>query len=248
MSVRLPRGSPAVLALAAVLAGGCSGASPESATTGTPSAPKVSSTAPSDSPSESAAIGRDRVFVALEGEAAIAVLSGPPWRRIGKIPVAAGPHNAEATSDGQYVVVSSPPSDVVTIVRGRDARVVRRVRITGSPHDVAFTSDGRYVWVTAERGGRLVQVSVPNGRIRREIDVGGDPHDLAISSRRDEMWITVNDASAVQVRSQWTVAGSGTSRPVTHRTTSPSARIAPPCGSAIGTPYDSPRWTRARDA
>jgi hypothetical protein len=78
-----------------------------------------------------AATTNSSAFVALEREAAVAVLRGRPWRLASRLRVPAGPHNVAASPDGRFVAVSSPPADAVTIIDARRTRVRTRVRVAG---------------------------------------------------------------------------------------------------------------------
>jgi hypothetical protein len=143
-----------------------------------------------------------RAVVALERENALAILGGPPWRRIRRVAVASGPHNVDASRGGDLVSVTSPPANVVTILKtaGR-IRIAARVRVPGGPHDTAFTASGRRLWVTAERGGRLVQLAMPGGRAVRSVPTSGGPHDLTLARGGRELWITIDGSASVERRS-----------------------------------------------
>jgi DNA-binding beta-propeller fold protein YncE len=82
-----------------------------------------------------------RAFVALENAGEVAVVTGPVLQVTTRIAVPAGPHNLAASADGQYVAVTSPGRDTVTIVRAADASIVAQQQVSGYPHDVAFTPD-----------------------------------------------------------------------------------------------------------
>jgi hypothetical protein len=141
---------------------------------------------------------RYQAVVALEEADSVAILAGPPWRRVKRISVARGPHNVDASPRGDVIAVTSPPADVVTMLR-RDGRLAR-VRVSGSPHDSVFTADGRRLWVTAEQGRRLVQLSVRDGHTIRSVLMPGPPHDLTLVRSR-ELWVTIDGSSAVERRS-----------------------------------------------
>jgi DNA-binding beta-propeller fold protein YncE len=155
-----------------------------------------------------------RAVVALERANALAILSGPPWRRVRRVAVAAGPHNVDASNGGDFVAVTSPPADVVTILKTRGRISTRaRVRVSGGPHDTAFTASGRRLWVAAERAQRLVQLAVPDGRVVRSVPMPGEPHDLALARGGREIWATINGSSSVERRSARTGRSLGVARP-----------------------------------
>lgn len=147
--------------------------------------------------------GETTALVALEGQAAVAVVTGPRWRLVRRTRVAAGPHNLAADPHGLAAAVTSPPSDRVTILDPA-GRVRAAVRVTGGPHDVRFTPDGERLWVTVERGRRLVQIGVRRGRVLRSVAVGARPHDLAVSRDGRRMWVTIDGSGAVEERSTHT--------------------------------------------
>jgi DNA-binding beta-propeller fold protein YncE len=155
-----------------------------------------------------------RAVVALERANAVAILSGPPWRRVKRVAVAAGPHNVDASNGGDFVAVTSPPADVVTILKTRGRIAIRaRVPVSGGPHDTAFTASGRRLWVAAERDRRLVQLAVPGGRVVRSVPMPGEPHDLTLARGGREIWVTINGSSTVERRSARTGRSLGVARP-----------------------------------
>jgi YVTN family beta-propeller protein len=197
-------GGPVLIVLASLVVVGCAGE-------GTPMAETEPDRGSEPSKAEPAAVGgraagrgasraRYAAFVALEDASAVALLRGPPWSVVGRVRVAAGPHNVKASPDGRFIAVSSPPADRVTIFRA-SGRVLARGRVSGGPHDVAFTRNGSRLWVAAERAGRLVQISVETGRVVRTRTVGGNPHDIAVSPSGRRLWVTVNRSARVEVRS-----------------------------------------------
>jgi DNA-binding beta-propeller fold protein YncE len=183
-----------VVLISALLATGCTDADEMSLPASlSPASPPTNSSPPLDS--------TYRAFVALENAGEVAVVTGPVLQVTARIAVPAGPHNLAASADGQYVAVTSPSQDTVTIVRAADASVVAQQQVSGYPHDVAFTPDGGRLWVTAERGRSLVALSVPDGRQIEVVPLDAGPHDLAISPDGQELWVTIDGSSAVEVRS-----------------------------------------------
>lgn len=140
-----------------------------------------------------------RAFVALEGEARLAILDGPPWRVLDTVALPAGPHNVAADPAGRHVAVSSPPSGRVTILDGR-GRITARPEVGAGAHDVAFTPGGRRLWASAEDSGRLVKLTVPGGRVVGWRATTGPPHDLVVSPG-GELWATLDGTSRIEVRS-----------------------------------------------
>jgi DNA-binding beta-propeller fold protein YncE len=143
---------------------------------------------------------RFRAVVALEGENAIAVIEGPPWRVLRRLPAPAGPHNVAVSPDGRFAAVASPPADRVTLLDVVRLGVLARTTVPGAPHDVDFTADGQAVWVTAERAGRVVRLSVPGGAITASRPASGRPHDLAVSPDGRRLWVTIDGSQAMDVR------------------------------------------------
>jgi hypothetical protein len=142
-----------------------------------------------------------RAFVALEGEDAVAVVAGPPWRVIRRVSVPAGPHNVVASRDGRHVAVTSPPGEATTLLRAPGGRVTAEVPIPGGPHDADFNPVGTRLWVAAEDGQRLVKLSVASGEVVGERSATGPPHDLAVSPDGEELWVTLGRVPIVEVRS-----------------------------------------------
>lgn len=147
---------------------------------------------------------RYRAFVAIEDEDRVAVLEGPPWRVVERVPVPGGPHNVAADPAGRYVAVSSPPTGEVTIFDSR-GRVTARASAGPGAHDVAFIPGGGRLWVSVEGSGRVVKLAVPTGRPAGSRPTSGPPHDLAVSPDGREVWLTIDGSTAVEVRS----AGNG---------------------------------------
>jgi len=145
-----------------------------------------------------------RAFVAIEDEARVAVLEGPPWRLVHRVRVPSGPHNVAADPAGRYVAVSSPPNGQVAIL-DLDGRVVANASAGTGAHDVEFSRGGRRLWVSAEDSAEIVELEVPGGRVLGSRATSGPPHDLAVSPEGGELWVTIDGSSAVEVRA----AGSG---------------------------------------
>lgn len=72
------------------------------------------------------------VFVALESANQVAIVRGPSWRVVERVPVARSPHNAASSPNGRFVAVTSPPADRVTLLTA-SGRVLRSVRVSGFP-------------------------------------------------------------------------------------------------------------------
>jgi DNA-binding beta-propeller fold protein YncE len=141
-----------------------------------------------------------RAFVALEDQAAVAVLERRgAWQVARRTRVAPGPHNLSASAPAGRVAVTSPPAERVTLLN-LFGRIVARVPVSGSPHDVAFTPDGRVLWVSAEGAGRLVKLTPRSGRRLRERNTAGAPHDLAVSSDGRWLWVTIDGSDRIEVR------------------------------------------------
>lgn len=131
--------------------------------------------------------GTLRAYVSLESAAAVAVVDVNARTVVRRIPVAAGPHNVDATGDGRVVVVTSPPSGRLTVLDGGALRALRTVGGLRSPHDAKLSADGRWAYVTEEGADTLAIVDVARGRVVRRLAVGPRPHDLAVG---DVVWVT----------------------------------------------------------
>lgn len=155
-------------------------------------------------------VGAMRAFVSLESAAAVVVVDVRSSAVVRRIPVAAGPHNLDATWDGRRVVVTSPPSGSVTVIDGRRLRVLRTVDGLRSPHDVKLTVNGRWAYVTEEGGDTLAVVDVERGRVVRRLAVGASPHDLAVG---DVIWVTRSGTRLTVVECRHQPASSCQERP-----------------------------------
>jgi DNA-binding beta-propeller fold protein YncE len=147
---------------------------------------------------------RFRAFVALESEDRLAIVEGPPWRLVRKVPLPSGPHNVAADPAGRHAAVSSPPAGRVTILDSRGMVTARAAAGRGA-HDVDFASPSR-LWVSAEDSSRIVRLKVPSGRSAGSQPTSGPPHDVAVSPDGSELWVTLDGDSAVEVRSARTGA------------------------------------------
>lgn len=130
---------------------------------------------------------RSLAYVAVEGDARVAVVDVARGRVLARVPVPAGPHNLTATGDGRIVAVTSPPAGRVTILDGRRFRVLRTIGGFLSPHDVKLSPDGRTAYVTDERRGTLDVLDTGSGRLLRRLPAGAGAHDLAAA---DFVWVT----------------------------------------------------------
>lgn len=130
---------------------------------------------------------RTLAYVALEGEARVAVVDVGRGRVLARIPVPAGPHNLTASFDGRIVVVTSPPAGRITVIEGRRLRVLRTVGGFSSPHDVKLSPDGGTAYVVDEGRGTLDVVDTGSGRLLRRLPAGAGAHDLAGG---DLGWVT----------------------------------------------------------
>ena len=191
-------GVASLFVLVAALLGACGGESGNGDRAG-----KGADLEDAGSASEAESVARFRAFVALESENRLAIVDGPPWGLVRKVPVPSGPHNVAADPGGRYVAVSSPPAGRVTILDSRGTVTARAPAGPGA-HDVDFTAGGG-LWVSAEDSSRIVRLEVPSGRPAGSRSTSGPPHDLAVSPDGRELWVTVDGDSAVEVRG----AGSG---------------------------------------
>jgi DNA-binding beta-propeller fold protein YncE len=192
----------ALALVAAVTVPGCVGdESPTDRRRGGGEAPGALSTIPQRPTREGGTPApRFTALVALEKANAAAVLRGPPWRLVRRLPLPTGPHNVAASADGRWMAVTSPPADRVTLVDVRRSRVVARPAVAGSPHDVSFARNGHALWVTAERAGRVVKLAVPGGRRIFQRRTAAPPHDLRVSPDGRRVWITLDGLPQVEVR------------------------------------------------
>lgn len=130
---------------------------------------------------------RTLAYVAVEGDARVAVVDVGRGRVLTRIAVPAGPHNLTASSDGRIVVVTNQPAGRITIVDGRRFRVLRVVGGFRSPHDVKLSPDGGTAYVTDEARGTLDVIDTGSGRLLRRVPAGAGAHDL---STGDLAWVT----------------------------------------------------------
>ena len=135
--------------------------------------------------------GTPVAFVSAEHDDRLVAVAVGSGRVLARIPVGDGPHNVAAGRGLRYVLVTSPPAGVVTLVDAFTRRVVNVYRGLRSPHDVEF-APGRapFAYVTEERGGTLAVLSLSSGRIVRRVAVGRGPHDLAVSPDGSRVWVT----------------------------------------------------------
>lgn len=118
---------------------------------------------------------------------AVEPMSGKIVRRIA---VPRGPHNVAASPDGRWVLVTSPPAGMVTIVDARTYDVVARFRAFNRPHDVEVAPDSRYAYVTEEGTGYVAVMSLTQRRVVRIVWVASRPHDLAVRPDGKRVWVT----------------------------------------------------------
>ena len=182
-------------------------------------------------------VGALRAFVSLESSAAVAVVDVRSRVVVRRIPVAAGPHNVDATSDGRRVVVTSPPAGRLTILDGRRLQVLRTVGGLRSPHDAKLTANGRWAYVTEEGADTLAVVDLERGRIAGRLAVGPRPHDLAVG---DVIWVTRSGTRLTVVGCRRPLEQSCQTRPGR-----PYVLARPPAG---GPAHDIDRFPDSADA
>jgi len=134
--------------------------------------------------------GNLRAFVAAEDDATLIAVDLNSRRVLRRIPVAPGPHNVATSSDGRFVLVTSPPAGRVTLVSARSLRVLAVFRGFGYPHDVKVVPNGRYAYVTDEEQDRVVVLDLLRRRVVRRVAAGRGPHDLAVSPDGRRTWVT----------------------------------------------------------
>lgn len=132
-------------------------------------------------------IARGRIVVANEGAARLDLVS-LAGRPLGRIPLAANPHNVAIAPDGRTAWVTLDGGDRLAAVN-LPTRTVRYVATGHSPHDLLFSPDGR-LFVTDWNGAIYVF-----SRSGTELDgrsLGRQAHHLAFTPDGREVWITDN--------------------------------------------------------
>lgn len=135
--------------------------------------------------------GTSVAFVSAEHDDRLVAVELGSNRVLARIRVGDGPHNVAAGRGLRYVLVTSPPAGVVTLVDASTRRVVHVFRSLRSPHDVEFAPGvAPFAYVTEERGGTLAVLDLSSRRVVRRVHVGRGPHDLAVSPDGSRVWVT----------------------------------------------------------
>jgi len=147
-----------------------------------------------------------KIYVAIEGEAKIAVIDPVEGAVIKNISIAGfSPHNVQVSPDNKTVWVTGNsaghghsllpiksanadtgeiPDEVIVIDPIRDA-VIKRIQIGAGIHlaHVVLTPDSRYAYVTAQVQGMIYKIDVKSYGVIKSIATGenSEPHGLRIS-------------------------------------------------------------------
>lgn len=118
---------------------------------------------------------RDRIFVTLRGERAVAVLQddGGTLSVVGRVDVDAEPVGIVASENGKRVYVANSQADSVTEFDGDTLAVLRTWKVEGHPSWLALHPSGKSLYVVSAMGGRLSRVALAS-----DVDVDSAVQDV----------------------------------------------------------------------
>lgn len=157
-----------------------------------------------------------KIYVAIEGEAKIAVIDPIRMAVIKNIDLAGfSPHNVQVSPDNQTVwvtgnsaahghsfltiksanaAIGETPDEVIVIDPVRDV-VTKRIKIKSGIHlaHVVLTPDSRFAYATSQTEGVIYKIDAKNYSILKSISapVGSEPHGLRISPDSKYAYIAI---------------------------------------------------------
>ena len=118
--------------------------------------------------------GDDPILVVVNKPAStLTIVNAATATLIGTLPTGANPHEAAASPDGHWAVVSDygaqVPGSTLTVVDLRASRVARTIELGFTrPHGITFLADNRTVAVTSETAGAVLLVDVVDGVVKSQ--------------------------------------------------------------------------------
>ncbi len=200
----------AVVALAALVAGGCS-RQEQASETESPAAG-----APASAPTEAPAGGR--LFVTNEQGGDISVVDVAGQRVLGSIPVGKRPRGIRVSPDKTllYVALSGSPiappgvdedtlppadksADGIGVVSVAEGRLLRVIKAGSDPEQTAISLDGTRLFVAIEDVGEASVVSVADGTVLATFEVGGEPEGVDLRPDGAVVYVTSEEDNQVAV-------------------------------------------------
>jgi DNA-binding beta-propeller fold protein YncE len=122
-------------------------------------------------------------LVALNGEAAVALVSLAERRVVRRIATAPFPSELALSPDGKLALVthSGFGERELTLIDVRGRRASRRIAVGLDPAGVAFSRSGALALATASGSGTAVVLDVRRGRRRRTLKLGGVPRAVTVA-------------------------------------------------------------------
>jgi len=181
----------------------------------------------------SVAAASDVLVVVNKDASTMSIISVESGATLATLPTGAGPHEAAASGDGRWAVVTDygaqQPGSSLTVVDLVALRVARTIDLGTyrRPHGIAFLPDNRTVVVTSETSGVVVLVDVTSGQITGTRPTSGQVSHMLGVARDGRRAFTANmrsgDVSAIDL-----VSGEPRTLPVSTQTE--AIGVAPDAG------------------
>ena len=175
----------------------------------------------------------DVLVVVNKDASTVSIISVESGATLATLPTGAGPHEAAASGDGRWAVVTDygaqQPGSSLTVVDLVALRVARTIDLGTyrRPHGIAFLPDNRTVVVTSETSGVVVLVDVTSGQITGTRPTSGQVSHMLGVARDGRRAFTANmrsgDVSAIDL-----VSGEPRTLPVSTQTE--AIGVAPDAG------------------
>lgn len=157
----------------------------------------------------SAAAPSDVLVVVNKDASTVSIIAVESGAALATLPTGAGPHEAAASGDGRWAVVTNygaqQPGSSLTVVDLVALRVARTIDLGEHrrPHGIVFLPDNRTVAVTSETSGVVLLVDATTGRITGTRPTGGQASHMVVVARDGRRAFTANmrsgDISAVDL-------------------------------------------------
>jgi YVTN family beta-propeller protein len=151
----------------------------------------------------------DVLVVVNKDASTVSIISVESGATLATLPTGTGPHEAAASGDGRWAVVTDygaqQPGSSLTVVDLVALRVARTIDLGAyrRPHGIAFLPDNRTVVVTSETSGVVVLVDVTTGRITGTRPTSGQVSHMLGVARDGRRAFTANmrsgDVSAIDL-------------------------------------------------
>lgn len=139
------------------------------------------------------AVGGDSVYVALQGDDAVAVVDRSTLEVTGVVAVGQNPSGVALDPASGHLYVADVLGDTVSVVDPATRRVVATIDVGINPEGVAADPEARVVYVTSS-GGSVAVIDTRTNEVVDEIDVEGTPRDIVVDTSTGTVFVT--DASA----------------------------------------------------